>query len=85
MKRLNSEGPEQCFSIPEPAEDGAWVSVDWTVEHSRATLGDCLRRVGFTLQYRRLWRHTARAVITRSRRYQYLLDCIGLYLSAFPS
>lgn len=58
MKRLHSEGAEQCFSIPEPAEDGAGVSMDWAVEHSRATLDDGLRHVSFTLQHRRLWRHS---------------------------
>ncbi len=59
VKCLHSEGAEQWFSIPKPAEDRAGVSMDWTVEHSRATLDDCLRHVGFTLQHRRLWRHTA--------------------------
>lgn len=59
VKRLHSEGAEQWFSIPEPAEEGAGVSMDRTVENSRAPLGDCLRHVGFTLQHWRLWRHTA--------------------------
>ena len=59
VKRLHSEGAEQRFSIPEPAEDGAGVPMDRTVKHSWAPLGDRLRHVGFTLQHRRLWRHTA--------------------------
>lgn len=50
-------------SISEPAEDRAGVSVDWAVKHSIATLDDCLRRVGFTLQHWRLWRHTAYIII----------------------
>lgn len=56
MQRLHSDGAEQWFVIPEPVEDRAGVSVDGTVEHSRAPLDGRLRHVGFTLQHRRLWR-----------------------------
>lgn len=55
---LHPERAVHGFSIPEPAEDGAGVSFDWTVEDSRATLDYCLRHVSFTLQHWRLCRRT---------------------------
>lgn len=57
VKCLHPEGAKKWFPISEPAEDWAGVSVDWTVKHSRATLDDCLRHVGFAFQHWRLWRH----------------------------
>lgn len=56
VKCLHLEGAEQSLSIPEPANDRAGVSVDWTVEHGRAALNDSLKHVGFTLQHWRLCR-----------------------------
>lgn len=55
LKRLHSEGAEQCFSISKPAEGRAGVSINWAVEHSGGTVDDSLRHVGFTLQHRGLW------------------------------
>lgn len=65
VQRLHSEGADQWFSIPEPAEDWAGISVDRAVEHGGAALGDCLRHVGLTLQHWRLCRHTQH-MFTRS-------------------
>lgn len=55
LKRLHSEGAEQCFSISKPAEGRDGVSINWAVEHSSGTVDDSLRHVGFTLQHRGLW------------------------------
>lgn len=58
MEGLHAKKAVQGVPVSEPVQNRAGVPVDRTVKHCRATLDDCLRCVGFTLQHWRLWSST---------------------------
>lgn len=66
MQRLHPEGAQQRFPVPQPAQGGAGVSVDGTVQHGGASEGNSLGGVSFSLQHWRLCRHIQSDVTTKA-------------------